>query len=278
MQNEMVAQKYDFMLSYMNKLDKISLPFLKQYNLKNFWYSRFFKDGSFIDIGNHPSWFQHVLKKDYYNFHHDHNLHPNFWPSKEIMLISTPKDLSKNISLKEINCITEKYKIYYLFNLIVKRENYLENFGFSAPIEQHSALVLYSKYFGVLKAFGIFFSQKYSSLIQEVETHGKIFLPIMPSYDRPQNLPIFNQYQQQTEVWNRAHLKYYFITTEKGEMKISLRQRDCLSILSQGYSAKEAAQYLDISPKTFETHLLRLKDKTSLTRYGLIQAFIQSGL
>jgi DNA-binding CsgD family transcriptional regulator len=55
---------------------------------------------------------------------------------------------------------------------------------------------------------------------------------------------------------------------------LSKREKECVSFLSKGYTDKQIARQLGISPRTVETYLSAAKHKLSIaTRAELIAAF-----
>jgi DNA-binding NarL/FixJ family response regulator len=59
-------------------------------------------------------------------------------------------------------------------------------------------------------------------------------------------------------------------------MKTSLRQSQILSLVADGYSAKEIGTRLDVSPRTVETHLQRLYTRHGVrNRVALIAKWLQ---
>lgn len=48
--------------------------------------------------------------------------------------------------------------------------------------------------------------------------------------------------------------------------------------MAQGKNFKEAANVLNLSPRTIESNISRLKDKTGMSQSMLLQHFINSGL
>src|SRR5260370_14109992 len=89
---------YNYLVSHMEEARKISLPFLKQYNLCHFWYGRIYPDGTFLDLGIDHVWFKYMLEKKYFEFWRDINIHPAQWPTIEAKFISTPKNFSTTLS------------------------------------------------------------------------------------------------------------------------------------------------------------------------------------
>lgn len=269
------------LIPYVEKARKISIPFLDNYKLLHFWYSRFYPDGSIIDIGIDTAWHRYSFKNKYFDFEKHLGIYLNFPPKKEVRLILTPKNIFQ-ASSKDIEEIINRYKIFYMFNILVSKGHYIENFGFSAPPENPEVLYIYTRYFGILKAFGNFFKNRFTSEINEIERIGRISFTTFTNQKKNELAANFSLKQEQIDAennWVENNIKYFYLSTSKGDFPMSPKQKQCLSLLAQGKTFKEIGNTL-VKPntKTAEAHILRLRDKTGLTRAELIQSFIQSGL
>jgi len=54
---------------------------------------------------------------------------------------------------------------------------------------------------------------------------------------------------------------------------LSKRQIECLFYMSFGYSMKETAQKINVSPRTIETHINALKEKLNVTLRSQLVCF-----
>ncbi|OJX12582.1 MAG: hypothetical protein BGO77_07390 [Caedibacter sp. 37-49] len=261
-------------LPYMKAVKQICLPFLNQYNFNHFWYTRFYSNGSFIDLGINENWFEFMLDNNHFNFWNEKAFHPKYWPSEESKIIYTPFTVLNNFSPSNINFIVNEQKVYYSFNIIANRKDYLENFGFSAPQENIHSVLLFSKYFGYLKSFGIHFSKIAADIIDKLEKQGRIHCSTLNNNENILSIDTGSLFKPYSKS-----LKHYYIISPRGNIAITQRQKECLSKLAQGKCMKEIANDLLLSPKTVDAHLIRVKDKAGLSsRAQLIDCFLRSGL
>jgi DNA-binding CsgD family transcriptional regulator len=56
-----------------------------------------------------------------------------------------------------------------------------------------------------------------------------------------------------------------YVMTQAGEVRVSSREQDCLSLLVAGFSIKEVARMLMLSPRTIESYVNNLRYKTGAT-------------
>lgn len=266
-------------MPYMKAIKEICTPFLNQYGLTHFWYSRVYLDGTFIDLGLDPQWFLYMLENNFFIFWNDLRIHPTSWPVDHCKFISTPNNFAYHLKPNDIDLITKKYQVHYSFNILINNGSYLENFGFSAPVDNYNSISVYMRYFGILRAFGHYFTQKAEYIIKELEQKGKIQFPQPENNSVENDIFSYQEFNARGLEWSNANFKYYYLSTPKGNSVISARQKDCLSLMAQGKSGKEIAQLLGIQVKTVDAHILRLKDKTGLSsRSALVESFFKSGL
>ena len=57
---------------------------------------------------------------------------------------------------------------------------------------------------------------------------------------------------------------------------LSERELQCLCLLARGYTMKESAQELKLSPRTVESYLDNIKTKLNMDRFQLIKLYWQN--
>ena len=72
--------------------------------------------------------------------------------------------------------------------------------------------------------------------------------------------------------------RYYAIGGQYGDYNLSKRETDTLFYVIRGYTAKEIAQKLDVSPKTIEYYIEQLKNKLNCSKKSeLIEKSVEQG-
>jgi DNA-binding CsgD family transcriptional regulator len=97
---------------------------------------------------------------------------------------------------------------------------------------------------------------------------------VIGSYVDVSDLRVFKKTKQSNEEINGFNLGDYF-----GNAVLTAREFQVLKQLLLGHSAKKIASILAISPKTIETHIVKIKRKMQcITRGDIIHQSIVSGL
>jgi DNA-binding CsgD family transcriptional regulator len=67
---------------------------------------------------------------------------------------------------------------------------------------------------------------------------------------------------------DKVSIKNYHLRVQEQDIALSQREMDCLRLLAQGRAVKEIARTYNISTRSVETYISRIKDKTSCTTRG----------
>jgi len=73
---------------------------------------------------------------------------------------------------------------------------------------------------------------------------------------------------------NSMNINPFVFNMDNKIIHITKREKQCLKLLNQGHSIKTIANELSLSPRTVETHLKNIKNKTGLyNKPALIQLY-----
>jgi DNA-binding CsgD family transcriptional regulator len=257
------------------KIKQICQP-LKMLGLE-FGYEKIFQDGSFFVLTSHNTVF-HKTFRDYNRSDYSGNDTSTKYYIAEMFASvgSHHKSLLWPIELYSPNI----QKIYYKHNIMGgltffrKQTDYVESWYFvsdNPPPEAAAFLLHHSK---ALEQFICYFNHHAKDL-QNVTFHN-LALPQLHkelitwgSAVNEENMKVF---------LDEIQIKHYDLTLSPDKMiTLSKREVECLYHLSLGKSAKEIALTLKISPRTVESHIAHIKDKTNLPlRSQLIKKFLES--
>ena len=119
-----------------------------------------------------------------------------------------------------------------------------------------------------LEKFIKYFETKVEEICSEKSDSNTI---ILPNY----HYKILTEDQQLDPILFEAELcvsPEYEKTSLCHNILLTSREKECLSLIAQGYTMKNAARKLKISPRTVEQHLRNIKDKYGLnTKNQLVE-------
>ena len=234
---------------------EICSPFFSACGLSYFDYTRIFPDGSVATLVTDRNWFYHYFEKNY---------------SATINKATSGIYLWDQLMCKAAReAFTRNFQHGKTLSIFKEQPGYIEITEFAAAPQNENALDLFFNHQDVLNQFILYFKEKASDLIIKV-AKDKFFVP-----SSMQTLPL--------ERPNYTELKENFLPDKisvfcgKKEIWLTLREYQCLCHLSCGRSMKEIGNVLGISPRTVETHLDHIRDKTNYTtRNKLIDLFFKN--
>ena len=116
------------------------------------------------------------------------------------------------------------------------------------------------------------FKEQAKVLIEKVDKQ-RMYLPqhMQLNFNSTMVLPELNQNDKAVSSLNK---KGHYLSGDYAHVCLTKREVDCLSKLVMGYTAKETARSLNLSPRTIETYLLNIKAKLGCCRRSEIIAIV----
>jgi DNA-binding CsgD family transcriptional regulator len=169
--------------------------------------------------------------------------------------------LSDKIDMKYDQAIYD-YRNYfgmdYPFFIVERYQQYSDIFIFGSIINNSQIINFYLNNTDILENFKLYFKEKAQKLFKEANKN-KIFVP----EQMRQNFRGLNAKEatKQTISRQRFNINRYMFEGEYKNISLTKREIECLKYLVLGYTAKETANKLNISPKTVESYLYDSKTK-----------------
>jgi DNA-binding CsgD family transcriptional regulator len=224
-----------------NKIQKISHAFFETLGFSYFQHLRCFQDGSISLLTNNTSLFEEFSHVDnsaliFSSFKSENINSHSYWFLWDEALPQHPVQLAK-----------QKYNIHNGLTLVRRYKNYYDMIAVALPYHHDQASIFYLNKLRVIEQFFNDFEHENKNLI-ELITQNRILL--LPS-------------QRDINYKNICLLKGRIsIRGKSGVTYVTTQELNCLRLLFQGYSHKKIAQLLNISTRTVETYLLRIKHRT----------------
>jgi len=236
------------------KVQEASSPLLTTFGFNYFQYLRCYDDGSINCLTNNTGLFEYT--KDYHDepivfsaFEEEHENVPFYWFLWDEALPPTaPLQLAR-----------EKFNIHNGLTLVRRTKNYYDMIAVALPYEHANPGSFYLNKIKAIEQFIYDFDKQNKDLLQIMDKSAIA----LPNAYRDVNYQELCLSQGKIKVKGRGGMTY--LTTQ---------ELACLRFVLQGFSYKQIAQLLEISPRTVETYLIRVKQRTGYTSYSELERII----
>lgn len=237
----------------------ICAPIFNETNIRYYYHTRYYKDGSFFSLGTHPEWYKHFYAKEYY--------------PKQYYLKTLPATYYEVLDNYNTDAAQEARQIFGLdgfFAIYEVNNNYTDIYGFATTPDTQNIIDFYFKNLIFLKKFIFFYKDKARSLIYKAASaEHRLILPNFKQND------LTSPFEAKMLSGLYEPKKYYF-NYEGCDTFLSNREVDCIKHMLCGKTAKETAQMMEISYRTVETHLSNVKNRFGFTtKAELINLYLQ---
>lgn len=270
-----MKNNWDYALEVQGKMNEICKP-LEDANIK-FAYDKIFPDYSILTLVSHDlKWleFCKIIRSEELINRKASRLYL-------LAVLSTPayqlgRFLWPAKILNDIDAeLVEKFEVNAGISLFQKKQNSIECWCFITDNTYEQADLFLLKNIKFLKQFILHFNEQVQDLIDEsiIKT---LSLPHLPN---ELISSLLNQNTDLQYITDYKSLNHYKINLNGSFIILSKREVECLQNLALGKSIKEIANILEISQRTVEAHLNKIKLKSRIyTRSQLISLFLKSDI
>lgn len=212
---------------------------LQQLGIIYFTYAKSENNGNRTYLSTHPDILEKYLQEEYY-LKGNVESRPEKYKNQIIFWDTLPKQYIYDQLIRSSN-------IDHGIFMINQETDYCEFYGFATKKGNYQVINNYINHVDVLKNFCLYFKDRAKKIIRRAEAN-KISLPFhndtLDFVNDPKNI-----------IFDNALIE------QKNILTLSVRQKDCATLLLKGMQYKEIAQILNISSRTVETHINYLKRK-----------------
>lgn len=235
------------------KIHELTNDFLTSLGFSYFQYLRCFNDGSISLLSNTTKILEFFTEVEnqpvvFSSFTNENKNAPSYWFLWDEALPSAPVQL-----------VREKFNFYHGLTLVRRNKNYYDMIAVALPKEQQHVSSFYLNKLKLIENFINQFDKENKEIIHFLNTE-KLFLP--------------KAYRDVN--YDKICLTQGRVTIESpnGRSYLTVQELACLRLLCQGYAYKEVAQILKLSPRTVETYLNRMKQRTGCLSCHEIEQFL----
>lgn len=231
-------------LALKEKVQEVSGNFLNSFGFSYFQYLRCYADGSIGLLTNNTGLIEQLQHVDnspvvFSSYESEHENAHSYWFLWDEELPEAPVQLAR-----------EKLNMRNGLTLVRRSKNYYDMIAVALPSEQANPGGFYLNKLKAIEQFVNEFDVDNKDLI-ELMNKNRLVLP---------------------EPYRDVNYKNICLTSGKitvvgkyGKTYITAQELACLRLLLQGAAYKKIAQVLDVSPRTVETYILRVRQRTGYT-------------
>jgi DNA-binding CsgD family transcriptional regulator len=238
------------------------LPLNNYLGITHFGYIKVLNDGTMLRMANRPEWTKKYFEQSFYN-------------DVDLYGMENVPENGTRISFLTGNPTTDHHKAlcwdYDIWNsLIISRKfSDCSDFWFFGTLRDNTEILnYYANNISLFKEFTIYFKNTFSNIIDKHDSSHLIV-------SRVKKLIYNDVHDKSTEkILQKMQLRSYHL---KDGIYLSQRERECLFYLSTGKTMKEIARLIKVSPRTVESYISTIKQKTkNNTKSSLIKLFHES--
>jgi len=232
-------------LASSSDITEICRPLFEKLKLNYFQFKKVHRDGSISVLCNRADWIDFSLKQDigrkaYSCEKKEISNSQSYYFLWEPNLPSAPIALAREFDIANGLCFVERHPdFYYLI-------------AFATPVSNQQALDLYLNHLELLKNFIHYFRETKADLIKVADSN-RIILSAEEQDLNVDAMLLSSNLRRKVPVFFQG--KYFHITQ---------REYDCLQAMNLGNTGSDIALMLNLSPRTVETYLQRIKDRVGV--------------
>lgn len=246
------------------KIQDICLPLQQNFKIPHFAYLRVFNDGQYIFLANNQIFIELTAGHDLFFRTKHFSKVPRSLFKRGINRVSWPKN-ARDECIEMANA----HGIYNGFNIVRETEGTLEGYFFGTDKELPLINDFYRSEDQILDEFIASFHKLGRDLCDPNDTTKLGGSPHLKS-----TYPNIEHIFEGTRLWEKEISEFRLALNSKIQNEINEiakshhltpRELQCLFHLSSGKTAKEIGQTLNRSPRTVETHIDKIRLKTTCT-------------
>lgn len=226
-------------------IENICQPLFNNFEITNFGYVRFYDNGTMLRLSTDHEWTKKYFMHEFYN-------DIDFYSMQDLKEGDLRKSLIYGTPLKEHHTALYDHNIWNIIVIYERQQNYGDVWFFGALRQHFQIMNFYINHMNVLEHFILYFRQKSHGIIDNKNNETLITTTINP----------FSDSGFENNDKNIFDTKKFYLEGKYGNIHFSEQEFECLKFLSRGKSIKEIATIIKISPKTVESYIHRIKNKT----------------
>lgn len=235
-------------------VEAIGEPLLKTFGITHFGLIKLNDKQLMLRIANHDPWNHIFTKEMFYNDIELYNM-------SSVPLNVVQKKLLTGVPVTKHEKIIYEHNLWNFLLFYERTENEGSFFFFGANRDNTKILEDYINYPDVFSHFIHFFKEKMAPFLK-MQPKNCIQLNINPLMNIGDNLSI----NMVKKFFHETEITKFNLGNRFRNAQLSKRELECLYHIIHGQTTKEIAKTLQLSPRTIESFIEKIKTKTGLSR------------
>lgn len=269
----LIDKNLELSLSHTHIVKEVCRPLFENTIVNYFNFARKYNDGSNISLSTHEEWSRCYYKNGLYNVMDEDTDVATFRKKEE-------KEGYRNFFRLEFQqCIAGQTSMRFGVGtdlaMVLLSSEYCDYYFFGADVSAtpEDRINLYIKNPHIFTHFIFYFHEKCESIINTMARQENRILRVSRELQKPEQGLITNGASLDnsfSELLNKMPISKYKFVIKNKEIFLTTREAQCLSLWMRSKTTKFIANYLDLSCRTVETHLEKIKNKLGCDTKGQI--------
>lgn len=237
---------------------------LWRFGIHYFSYNKIFKDGTRIEINNHPD-----MSNDYflkYKMFVDSAVEAEADAMPDGLLLWSSHPDEPGIMLAR-----DKFQVSNGFSIIDNRDDYTEMYHLGTSVDNVQGINFYLNHLDLIKTFIYHFRDKAAKLLKNKPKDEVLVLtPPGRTLSAPKEIVTHISEHDKQQFLSDLDIKTYHLGPKYNNAYLTRREAEVLKFTTIGKTAAEIGMIFQCSPRTVEEHLRKVKSKLDCYKQTLL--------
>lgn len=224
--------------------------------ISSFGYVKIFNDGKWFCVSHNKQWVEYFFNQAFINESFQKSIFDEINNSSRYLLY-----FNKEEELKiPMYAAAYKFNMWQGFNIYKREENYVEYCWFHGNRNSPNLDNFYINHINELEHFFLYFKSEAADIIDTSDQRKLAILKesIITTEDKSPELDLDNK-----TFFDKTPIRKFFIKGGSHPLWLTKQEAECAHYLTLGNSLKEVAKLMKISPRTVESYINKIRNKTN---------------
>lgn len=251
-------------LKYLSEIKQITQPLL-DLGIIHFKFTLFLADGKRVTFCNDSDWLIHFYKQDFHLLG-DFDTNPFAIEAGTYIWDHLPSTPFSPVA----RSAQDDYNISHGLSIVRHHDDVVYCYDFATNNENLAINNFYIHFLDCLEQFILYFNDRAQALIRQAMQNP------LQIKERPTvfNLKaLYPEFDKESFLKN-INIKHLYLKNSNELQYLTTRELQCFRLLNKGFSQKQVAQELKLSPRTVEHYLRQAKERCGCSSLSALQLMV----